>query len=156
MVNHRRDLVFSEEHTKTNKGEHFFMFDSEVEDRMSIFSMHKNLFVLASCKRFYMDGTFKSVRVIFEQLYTIQGIKNGCVIPLIYALLPNRREETSIQFLRNGKSVAPTLAVDSVNTDFEHAIVNTIKVEFSFTNHYGCHPTIWIFFISNKTRTSIE
>lgn len=86
MVNHRRDLVFSEEHTKTNKGEHFLMFDSEVKDNNLIFSTHKNLCVLASCKRFYMDGTFKTVPVIFEQLYTIHGIKNGDVIPLIYAL----------------------------------------------------------------------
>lgn len=121
------------------------MFDSEVKDRLLIFSTHKNLCVLASCKRFYMDGTFKTVPVIFEQLYTIHGIKNGDVIPLIYALLPNRREETSIQFLRNGKSIAPTLAVDSVNTEFELAMVNAIKVELSFTNHYGCHPAIWIF-----------
>ena len=86
-VNHRNQLILSEEDTKTNKGEAFSMFDSgEVEDRMLVFSTEENLTVLASCKHYFMDGTFKTVPVIFDQLYTIHGIKNGYGIPLVYAL----------------------------------------------------------------------
>ena len=129
-VNHRNQLILSEEDTKTNKGKAFLMFDSgEVEDRMLVFSTEKNLNVLASCKHYFMDGTFKTVPVIFDQLYTIHGMKNGYVIPLVYALLPNKREETYSNFLRTVKTIAPTLDVESVNTDFEPAVVKAIKEE---------------------------
>ena len=105
---------------------------------MLVFSTENNLTVLASCKHYFMDGTFKTMPVIFDQLYTIHGMKNGYVIPLVYALLPNKRQETYSNFLRTVKTIAPTLDVESVNTDFEPAIVKAIKEELPSSNHYGC------------------
>lgn len=41
-----------------------------------------------------MDGTFKVTPSIFFQVYTIHVMYKDAVVPLVYALLPNKTEET--------------------------------------------------------------
>ena len=99
--NHRKDIAFSAEYMKAFKNEDFLLFDSgQEEKRISIFSTHRNIYVLISCQNFFWDGTLKTVPALFEQLYTMHGLKNGFCIPLISGLLPTKKEETYVRFLR--------------------------------------------------------
>lgn len=77
----RAELIIPEELKLTHKKELFLLYDSGVGDvnRMLIFSTSRNIGLLASSNHWYADGTFKTVPLIFEQLYTIHGIKNNCV-----------------------------------------------------------------------------
>ena len=136
---HRKDLVFAEDQTKTNNGDKFLMFDSgPVDNRMLIFSTDRNLQFLSTCSNLYADGTFKTVPSLFEQLYTIHGLKNGLTIPLVYALLPNKKENTYVEFLKQMKGLVPNLSISSILTDFEIGMINAISSEFPSCTNYGC------------------
>ena len=136
---HRMDIVFSIEYMKTFKNDDFLLFDSGMEEeRILIFSTYANLDVLTSCQHLFCDGTFKTVPTLFEQLYTIHGLKNGFCIPLIFALLPNKKEETYVSFLRSVKELARLSNIDSITTDFEQAMIKASKNEFSSVKLYGC------------------
>lgn len=138
IPNHRKDITFSEEFTKTNRGDDFLLFDSgPTDDRMLIFSTQQNLNVLDSCQNVFMDGTFKTVPVIFDQLYTIQGLKNGFFLPLIFGLLPNRKEETYLKFVKIIKALVPFSNLHSITTDFEPTMIKAVRTEFDSVNLYG-------------------
>ncbi|XP_029645758.1 uncharacterized protein LOC115219713 [Octopus sinensis] len=138
VPNHRKDITFLDEYTKTNRGDDFLLFDSgPSEDRMLIFSTRQNLYVLDSCQNVFMDGSFKTVPVIFDQLYTIQGLKNGFCLPLIFGLLPNRKEETYIKFVKTVKTLVLFSNIDSITTDFEPTMIKAVRTEFDSVNLYG-------------------
>ena len=114
------------------------MFDSGPSDnRMLIFSTDRNLQFLSTCLNFYADGTFKTVPSMFEQLYTIHSVKNGLTIPLIFGLLPNKKEQTYVKFLRQIKVLLPNSSIDSILTDFEMGMINAIAAEFPSCSNYG-------------------
>ena len=94
MPNSYLDLNIPEEFTKTIKGELFLIYDSgPTNGRILIFATQSNLDILVRSEHWYADGTFKTVSLIFGQLYTIHGLKSGNITPLLYALLPNKTEE---------------------------------------------------------------
>ena len=41
----------------------------------------------------HCDGTFSVAPDVFYQVYTIHGVIENAVIPLVYALLPNKTQE---------------------------------------------------------------
>ena len=53
----------------------------------------------------FYDGMFGEVPKIFGQLFTIHFIMNNNVIPVIYALLPNKMETTYRVLLRALKEI---------------------------------------------------
>jgi len=92
---HRNDIKFPENFTKLPNGEEFLYFDSgHVGNMILIFSTIKNLQLLMRSSHWYADGTFKSVPLLFHQLYTIHGLEEGNSIPLVYALLPGKSTKT--------------------------------------------------------------
>ena len=100
LPNSSLDLDIPEEFTTTNKGDSFLIYDSgPTNGRILIFATQKNLDILVQSKHWYDDGNFKTVPSIFGQLYTIHGVKSGKIMPLVYALLPNKTEETYKKFL---------------------------------------------------------
>ncbi|KAK9686123.1 hypothetical protein QE152_g37434 [Popillia japonica] len=108
LPNHRQEIEFQEEFTKTFNGEDFLLYDSGPEEnRILIFSTRRNLQLLS---HWYADGTFKTVPLLFNQLYTIHGLKENASVPLVYALLPNRTKETYEHLLRQLKILQPVLS----------------------------------------------
>ena len=90
-----RELVLTDEQTKTQDGQDFLLFDSgPVEKRILIFGTKKNLEYLSQTSHWSLDGTFKTVPTIFSQLYTIHALINDRSVPLIYALLPDKSQTT--------------------------------------------------------------
>lgn len=71
-------LVLSTVLTTTN--EEFLLYDSredihknDLSNRIIIFATTAALAFLATCDTWFMDGTFSSAPVLFEQLYSIHG-----------------------------------------------------------------------------------
>ena len=117
--------------TETSKSE-LFCLSNDAESGIIIFSCVSNLEVL--CKivnEIFIDGTFKCCPKFFEQLYTIHGFKNGHYIPLVYALLPSKSENTYVTFM----SILCKLCEDKnlqfkpklIHVDFEMAMHNTVR-----------------------------
>lgn len=76
------------------KGEDMLLFDSNQNNRFVVLGTKKNLQVLGDCDYWFADGTFKTVPLIFKQLYTIHGIVHSKVIPLIYVLMSDKSESS--------------------------------------------------------------
>uniref|UniRef100_A0A0L8HQ62 FLYWCH-type domain-containing protein n=1 Tax=Octopus bimaculoides TaxID=37653 RepID=A0A0L8HQ62_OCTBM len=135
---HRREIVFTDEQTKTNKGKQFLLYDSGPgHDRMLIFTTQNNLRILASSEHLQVDGTFKTVPQLFEQLYTVHAIKNDFIIPIVYALLPDKTADTYRKLFAKITSSVLNLQVTTIMLDFKLATITAVK-EFNTALHYGC------------------
>lgn len=136
---HRRDIVFTDEYKTACSGELFLQYDSGPEDnRLLIFSTKRNLQLLARSEHWYADGTFKTVPLLFYQLYTIHGFKDKISIPLVYALLPNKSEETYVTLLQQLKLLEPAVSPQSITIDFETAMMNACRRVFPDASQRGC------------------
>ncbi|XP_066969266.1 uncharacterized protein [Macrobrachium rosenbergii] len=136
---HRREIVLTTDQTKTHKGEQFLLYDSgHYDDRMLIFATQNNLSLLEKNANLQVDGTFKTVPQLFEKLYTVHAVKNNYTIPVVYALLPDKRAETYRRLFAQIKSMVPNLQVSTITSDFELAAITAVKEEFSTASHYGC------------------
>lgn len=135
----RIDLEIPAEFSITETGEEFLLYDNgKINDRILIFSIRRNLRLLAASQHWYMDGTFKTAPALFEQLYTIHGIRFNNVIPAVFALLPNKSELTYSHLFDQLKILEPTVAPQSIMTDFELSAINAIGNHFPNANRRGC------------------
>ncbi|XP_035207656.1 uncharacterized protein LOC118182424 [Stegodyphus dumicola] len=133
------ELVIPEQFSKTLKEEKFLLYDSGVQtDRILIFSTLRNLDFMAECPNWFADGTFKATPPLFSQIYTIHGVKYDNVIPSVYVLMPNKREETYNRVFTVIKSLKPNLQPKTVMTDFEKAAINAFKNSFPNIIQRGC------------------
>lgn len=72
----REEIVIPDEYKVTSNGENFLLYDGgDCQDRILLFSTHRNLQVLENSPHWFCDGTFKVVPSIFHQLFTIQCSK---------------------------------------------------------------------------------
>ena len=124
---------------KTTDKEHFLLFDcGPSEETIIIFSTKQNLQLLLKSKNWYADGTFKTVPQIFVQMYTIHCVHLNNVIPAVYALLPNKTQQTYTEMFQALKSLQDGLNPTSIMVDFEKSAVNAIHQEFGETKVQGC------------------
>lgn len=82
---------------------------------------------MENSEHWFCDGTFSSAPLIFSQLYAIHGIHYSNVIPSVYALLPDKKEETYKRFFRAVKSINLNLNPNSVMIKYENAAINAVK-----------------------------
>ena len=85
--------------TTTHEGELFLHFDSGAHDkgRILIFATSCSSKIFESCEKWYCDRIFATSPDVFYQVYTIHGeIIRGkkFITPLVYALLPNKKQNT--------------------------------------------------------------
>lgn len=133
------ELCLPTQYTETVRGEPFLLYDSgPAENRILIFSTKANLQCLSQSKHWYADGTFKTVPLIFKQLYTIHGFQRRTSIPLLFALLSNKREETYQNLLRQIKILEQSCAPQSITLDFEKAMTAACSKEFPAASQSGC------------------
>jgi hypothetical protein len=118
--------------------------------RMILFSSAEQLNLLFSSKTILMDGTFSSCPKIFDQVYTIHGIKyEQCkstqslssisvylihvAFPCVFGLLPNRLKTTYQFLIHELKCIADQMKLEFtpkvVISDFETALVGVVKNE---------------------------
>ena len=109
-----------------------------------VFAMNENLRLLATCRRVYVDGTFRTSLHPFTQVFTIHGEKNGRVLCLATALLSDKTIGSYRQVFQvvndeihnlTGNNWIPTNCI----ADFELAIITAFEIEFPNCNIYGCY-----------------
>jgi hypothetical protein len=111
--------------------------------RILVFSCNELRSLLPQCKEFYIDGTFKSCQRNFYQLVTIHADlgsdrENIKVVPVLYALLPNKRKETYEILFKLIKSQVPDWNPTSVKVDFEKALIAALINTCQSIQIQGC------------------
>lgn len=56
---------------------------------------------------------------------------------LVFAVLPNKSEETYVRLLRELKKLEPSLAPETITTDSKKAMLNAFRAEFLNTRQKG-------------------
>lgn len=94
-------------------------------------------------KMYFVDGTFKATPKPFYQLLSIHVDLNSCeditcVMGVIYALLPDKRQET---YERLFGLIKQYFEIDmmAIKCDYETALINGIKDAFPTTQITGCY-----------------
>jgi len=110
---------------------------------MLVFSSDADLRLLATCNIIHIDGTFKVCPPQYSQMFTIHGVVDGLVVPLVYALLPDKCRSTYYELISLvRKSISdlglvfnPTLVV----SDFELGTLQAVKQHFPNATFVGCY-----------------
>ncbi len=134
------DFVVPSEFMHTKKGVEFLLEDGTVEEtgkRFLVFATNDNLEMLEDNRHWFVDGTFKSCPENFYQVYTIHWFVNGTTFPCVYALLPDKKQETYCALWTNLKGEV-SIQPDSVLMDFEQASINVVSTVFPDTEVKGC------------------
>lgn len=87
---HIADVAIDGEWAETWNGNPFLsMIDNNWG--LAVFSTDNNFKILNRCAEIYIDGTFKSCPVPYEQLLTIHGRFHGRLLPLVMCLLSTKQ-----------------------------------------------------------------
>ncbi|XP_075263998.1 uncharacterized protein LOC142355846 [Convolutriloba macropyga] len=133
------DFEIPEKYLTTKKGDDFLFGDGNVqqsEKRFLIFGTEYNLQLLSDNKQWFVDGTFKSCPDNFNQIFTVHCLDNGITVPCIYALLPDKKQDTYVAFWEN--LIDSLSHPDTIMTDFECASKNAATEAFPNTEVVGC------------------
>lgn len=132
------DFSIIDPYNKTFKGDLFLQYDSgRSQNRILIFATQRNIDLLSTSEHWYADGTFKTVPLLFNQLYTVHGFKDKISIPLVFALLPNKNEDTYVHFLENLKNLG-SMSPKTITTDFEIGMIKAFHKVFPNALQKGC------------------
>ena len=98
--------MLPERYQITKAGEQILIFDSGVgeNERILIFATQEGFHFLSNNSHWFMDGTFKLCPEIFYQIYTIHPLNNNHVLSCVFALLPNKNEDTYNRLFREVRS----------------------------------------------------
>ena len=135
------ELVLPARYQCLHDGTHFLLFDSGAgNDRILLFSTEKNIELLAKSECVFSDGTFGSApNRLFYQLYTVHAAVMGTVVPLIFALLPNKTFATYDRMcLAISHFLPPQACIKSWMLDFERATINAVQKNFPSVEVRGC------------------
>ena len=136
----REDIQLTDTWASTVGGQPFVLHQS---DSMLIFTTTENLRVLAASANVFMDGTFKSCPKLYSQLYTIHAIYKDHFVPLVYCLLPNKHRDTYYEVLNVIKREMGyqnlVFCPAKIFTDFEAALMPTLRSHFPTSTHKGCY-----------------
>jgi hypothetical protein len=141
----RSQLIINDLWSKTIDGRDFVLADNGIDDRIIIFGT--SAFLIKACSLqnsvVFMDGTFKSTPPLFKQIYTFHCFIAGQMFPIVFGLLPNKREDTYRRFLQMIKSAALRFGTDFspeiIQIDYEIAMMNAIRGELPYTRIRGCY-----------------
>lgn len=127
-----REMEIPERYRQTIRGELFLQYDSGLgdENRILVFSTQRNLELLEHCDQWFADGTFKTVPQIFFQLYTIHVLLNDSVTACVYALLPNKTQDTYACLFQVLRQLQPDVNPNSIMMDMERAAANAATEVF--------------------------
>ena len=107
----------------THSGDTFLYFDSGKSDsRVLVFATLPALDLLSQSEICHCDGTFSVAPDLFYQVYTNHGVIENAVIPLVYALLPNKTQDTYEKLFGCLEQFGKKVVID-----FEAAVHNAIK-----------------------------
>ncbi|CAF0752698.1 unnamed protein product [Brachionus calyciflorus] len=100
--------------------------------------------IYTKSKVWCIDGTFDISPTLFRQLFTINALKGGRNIPLVYAFLCNKSECTYIRLFSLINDFID-FNPEHIFCDFEKAILNAIEKMYPSAQIGGC----WFHLVSN-------
>lgn len=114
------------------------------ETRIILFCNQESRELIGKISEVFVDGTFQSCPSPFAQLFTIHGNVNSStetngVVPLVFALMPNRKTESYILVFRLIKAQVPGFNPKKIHCDFELATMNAIRQIFPAAKMIGCY-----------------
>ncbi|KAG8198782.1 hypothetical protein JTE90_007092 [Oedothorax gibbosus] len=125
-----------------HEGENFLLINDGEKDRIMAFGTRNSIRLLAEAKRVFMDGTFYVCPSIFAQFYTLHVIYGGKMLPVVYALLPDKTEATYTRLLEKLTEIALEFGYifkpEMFTIDFEQAVINAIHLLFPNAEIKGC------------------
>ncbi|CAK9290190.1 unnamed protein product [Gordionus sp. m RMFG-2023] len=134
-----QDIVLTPAYATSSRSQGFHI---PTDDKILVFGTTDMLKLLGAATTIYMDGTFYIVPRLYCQLYSIHVMYENVMIPVIYALLPDKSRETYIQLFhivkkfctREGIYFNPPIG----QTDFEAAAISALRFVFPNTVIKGC------------------
>ncbi|KAL4154075.1 hypothetical protein QTP88_001908 [Uroleucon formosanum] len=143
LPNKLRDLIINGEWRCTNDGRDYLLGSDGDDDKIVIFGTESFLRRLCTVEVIFMDGTFKSAPKLFLQIYTLNYCVQGIMVPMAYALLPNKTSATYNRIFNLIKEAA--IRIDLIfnpkcfQIDFEIGMIMAIKELFGHqTKIKGC------------------
>ena len=121
----------------THSGERFLHFDSgpNYTKRIMVFTTFPGLDLLSGADVWFCDGFFSMAPSVFFQIYTITASFEGILIPIVYALLPDKKEETYFRLLSCFDIEFPKQAT----IDFETTVKNAFNSVFKNVQIQYCY-----------------
>lgn len=128
----------------TNQGERFHILEVDLgEDKVIGFASSKCLNILFDSNDIFIDGTFDVAPKPFKQVVTVHAMHSENAIACAYFLTTSKREIVYTTIFQKLKSLAiecnkhfePTF----IHSDFENAILASIKKVFRNTRNVGCY-----------------
>jgi hypothetical protein len=112
--------------------ERFLLVDSGVgdPDRILIFGRESVREWIGLVPKTCVDGTFGLAPALFEQLFVILPERPGAVVPICYALLPNKREDTYKRLVDLLRQEWPDFKPTAISMDFERGLINVFDLLF--------------------------
>ena len=102
-------------------------------DRMLVFSSDYFIYLLCAAQIVFADGTFRTVPHIFSQLFTLNFMYQGKLLPAVYALVRRKTQSVYQRILRAVQEAAEEKGVEfmpaNILTDFEVGLMSAITVQ---------------------------
>lgn len=135
------ELIIPDTFQITLKNKQFLLMDyiESPNSQFVIFVTRQNLKRLSSCDKWFADGTFSTVPSIFKQLYTIHGLKNNEMMPVVYVLTPSKSKKSYKLILECLLHFESRLNPLSLMVDYEKSFLDDCDEIFPNTEIHGCH-----------------
>lgn len=142
--NSKEEIIVPDDISQFGNDYQFLLFDDNVEERIIAFSSSAGREAASTYKHFFFDGTFKSCSKQFLQIYSIHvdigsTSSETNVIPIIFALLPNKTKIIYTRLFKLIKEHIPNFNPNTITIDFETATIQAIKDVFPNTQISGCN-----------------
>lgn len=137
------DIQIPEE-VRTVDGEIFVLSENVYEEgeKNIILGTKSSLLFLSRCDCWIMDGTFHVVPVIFRQLFSIHGVFNNEIVPLVFCIMSSKSKKAYQDFFYQLLKIAADwnihLNPKRIISDFEKTISTAAKEFFPSTSYKGC------------------
>ncbi|XP_078679604.1 uncharacterized protein LOC144915245 [Branchiostoma floridae x Branchiostoma belcheri] len=137
------DVVIPDQWRETWDGREYVSHQDN-EWGIIVFATNRNYRKMRHCSVLYMDGTFRSCPRPYQQFLTIHGLCHGRVIPLVMALMADKRVGTYRQVLNHVKRkvrehTGRRLRPERIVSDFEAALMAAYETEFVEATTSGCY-----------------
>ena len=125
----------------TLRDEDFVAFDGVTDKgaRLIIFTTARNLRILASHPNWIADGTFYVSPKQFYQSYSIHAVIDGKCLPLLFAILSDKTQDTYVFMLNIIKGLLCDIESGIIMLDFEIAAMNAFRQVFEKFEVMNCY-----------------
>ncbi|XP_018496149.1 uncharacterized protein LOC100905603 [Galendromus occidentalis] len=144
LPTHRSLIIIPEDYAvyepTPGTSERFLIGDSGLGDdeRILIFGRESVASWIGLVDKIYVDGTFSLAPKLFQQVFAVLAERSGFVVPVCYALLPNKSQATYTRMVELLHQEWPQFNPMQISVDFELALVNGFRSVFPNAEINGC------------------